>query len=72
MIGALIGIILVLIIVGIVWWAIMQLLPLLPIGEPFMTIVRVLCIVVLALIIIGYVIIPLLNAAGVHVGGPFH
>ena len=70
MIGTLIGIIVVLIIVGVVWWAIQQLLPLIPIAEPFLTIIRVLMMVVLVLIVL-WIILQLLGAAGVHVGGPF-
>lgn len=70
MIGTLIGIIITLIIVGVVWWAIQQLLPLIPIAEPFLTIIRVLMMVVLVLIVL-WIILQLLGAAGVHVGGPF-
>jgi hypothetical protein len=49
-----------------VWWGIQQLLPLIPLGEPFNTIVRVLLVVLLAVIVI-YVIIQLLGLAGVQV-----
>jgi hypothetical protein len=69
-IGTLVGIIVTLIIVGIVWWAIQQLLPLLPIPEPFMRIINVLLMVILVLIVL-WVILVLLGAAGVHVPGPF-
>jgi hypothetical protein len=69
-IGTLIGVIVVLIILGVVWWAINQLLPLLPIGEPFMSIIRVLMIVILVFVVL-WVILVLLGAAGVHVPGPF-
>jgi hypothetical protein len=63
MIGALIGIIIVLIVVGVIWWAIQQLLPLIPLGEPFATIVRVLLVVVLVLIVL-WVLLQLLAMAG--------
>jgi hypothetical protein len=63
MIGALIGIIVVLIICGVAWWAIQQLLPLIPLGEPFATIIRVLLVVILVLIIL-WVILQLLAMAG--------
>ena len=53
-----------------VWWAIQQLLPLIPIGEPFLTIIRVLMMVILVLVVL-WVILVLLGAAGVHVPGPF-
>jgi hypothetical protein len=69
-IGALIGIIFVLIIMGVVWWAIQQLLPLIPLGEPFATIVRILMVVILVLVVL-WIIIVLLGVAGIHVGGPF-
>ena len=41
MIGALIGIIITLIIVGVLWWAVEQLLPLIPLPDPFRQIIRV-------------------------------
>ena len=69
-IGTLIGIILVLIVLGVVWWAIQQLLPLIPLGEPFRTIIRILMTVILVLVVL-WVILILLGAAGVHVPGPF-
>ena len=69
-IGTLIGIIITLIILGVVWWAINQLLPLIPLPEPFARIIRVLLIVILVLIVL-WIILVLLGAAGVHVGGPF-
>jgi hypothetical protein len=69
-IGTLIGIIFVIIIIGVVWWAINQLLPLIPIAEPFMTIIRVLMVVVLVLIVL-WIIVVLLGVAGVHVPSPF-
>ena len=67
MIGTLIGIIVVLIIVGVIWWAIQQLLPLIPLPEPFRRIIYVLMVLILVLIVI-YVILTLLGSiAGVHV-----
>ena len=65
-IGALIGIIVTLIIVGVVWWAIQQLLPLIPLPEPIRRIVYVLLVVVLVLIVL-YVILALLGVAGLTV-----
>jgi hypothetical protein len=61
MIGTLIGIIILLIVVGVVWWAIQQLLPLIPLPEPFARIIHVLLIVILVLIVI-YVILILLGS----------
>jgi hypothetical protein len=69
-IGALIGIIFVLIIMGVVWWAVQQLLPLIPLGEPFATIIRILMVVILVLVVL-WIIIVLLGVAGVHVATPF-
>ena len=66
MVGTLIGIILVIIILGVLWWAVQQLLPLIPMGEPFHTIVRVLMTVVLVIVVI-WIITVLLSAAGIHV-----
>jgi len=66
MIGTLIGILLMLIILGVIWWAIQQFLPLIPLGEPFATAVRVILIVIIAFIAI-YIIIQLLALAGIHV-----
>ncbi len=64
MISALIGIIIVLILVGVAWWAIQQLLPLIPLPEPFARIVYVLLVVVMVLIVL-WVILQLLAVAGV-------
>lgn len=69
-IGALIGVIFVLIVLGVIWWGIQQLLPLLPIGEPFKTIIYVLMVIILVIIVL-WVIAILLGVAGVHVGWPF-
>ena len=67
MIGTLISIIITLIIVGVIWWAIQQLLPLLPLPEPFRKIIYVLLIVILVFIVL-WVILTLLGAVGgVHV-----
>lgn len=66
MIGTLIGIIFLCILCGVIWWAIQQLLPLMPIAEPFATIIRVLMVVILVIIVM-WVIIQLLGAGGIHV-----
>ena len=70
MIGVLISIIVTLIILGVVWWAIQQLLPLIPLGEPFRTIIRVLMTVIVVLIVL-WVMLQLLGYSGVNVGHPF-
>ena len=66
MIGTLIGIIFALVVLGVIWWAVQQLLPLIPLGEPFATIVRVLMVVIMVLIVL-WVIAALLGVGGVHV-----
>ena len=66
MIGTLIGLILLCLFLGVVWYCIQQLLPLIPLAEPFATIVRVLVILLVAAVAF-YVIIQLLGIAGVHV-----
>ena len=63
MIGTIIGIIFALIVLGVVWWAVQQLLPLIPLAEPFRTIIRVL-VTVLAVLIVLWVIAQLLAIAG--------
>lgn len=66
MIGALIGIIVTIIILGVIFWAFQQLLPLIPLGEPFITILRVL-LVVLAVIVVVWVCVQLLGVGGIMV-----
>jgi hypothetical protein len=69
-IGMLVGIIVVLIIMGVIWWAVQQLLPLIPLPEPFRRIINILMMVILILVVV-WVILVLLGAAGIHVPGPF-
>lgn len=61
MIGALIGVIVTLIVVGVIWWAIQQLLPLIPLPDPIRRVIYVLLVVVLVLIVV-YVILGLFGA----------
>jgi hypothetical protein len=70
LISTFVGIIIVLIILGVLWWAIQQLLPLIPLPEPFRKIIYVLMVVILVLVVL-WVILALLGAAGVAVPGPF-
>lgn len=63
MIGTLISIILTLIILGVIIWAIMQLLPLIPLPEPFARIIHVLLVVVCVLVVV-WIIASLLGVAG--------
>lgn len=66
MIGTLIGLILLCIVLGVVWWAIQQLIPLIPLGEPFHTIVRVLIVVIMVMVVV-WVIVQLLEVGGIPV-----
>lgn len=65
MIGALVSLLIYLLILGIVWWAVNAILGLLApyIAEPFMGIIRVILIVILALILIS-VLLQLLGVGG--------
>ena len=60
MIGTLISVVLLLIVLGVILWAIQALLPLVPLPHPFATIVNVL-ITVIAVLIIVWVIASLLG-----------
>lgn len=66
MIGTLIGIVFALIILGVVWWAAQQLLALIPIAEPFRTIIYVLMVLILVLIVL-WILVTILSMAGIHV-----
>lgn len=66
MLGAIIGLILTCIILGVILWAAQQLIALIPLAEPFQTIVRVLFVLILVLIVIWFLTV-LLGFAGVHV-----
>jgi hypothetical protein len=67
MLGAIIGLILTLIILGWLWWAITaKLLPLIPIAEPFASIIQVL-IAFLLLMVVIWAIVTILGLAGIHV-----
>lgn len=63
MIGTLISIIFTLIVLGVIWWAIQQLLPLIPLPEPFAKIIYVLMVVIVVLIVL-WIIASLLGVAG--------
>jgi peptidoglycan biosynthesis protein MviN/MurJ (putative lipid II flippase) len=65
-ISVIIGLFIAMLILGIVWYAIQRLLPLIPLAEPFATIVHVLLVVIIALIVV-YFLIALLGAAGISV-----
>lgn len=66
MIGAMVGLVLIAVAAGIIWWAVSELLPLVPMHETFRTVVRVL-LTVLAAFLVLYVITQLLVLVGVPV-----
>lgn len=66
MIGTILGLIFACIILGVVWWAAQELLKLVPLAEPFRTIVRVLM-VVIAVIVVIWILTIILGMAGIHV-----
>jgi hypothetical protein len=62
--NVLINAIIALIVIGVIWWAIQQLLPLVPLPEPFRRVIYVLMVVVMVLIIV-YIIMALIGT-GLH------
>jgi hypothetical protein len=66
MIGVVIGLIIVCVILGFVFWAFQQLLPMIPLSEPFRTILRIL-VVLLVVVIVIWFMIQILGMAGIHV-----
>jgi len=68
MIGALITIIFALIIIGVLWWAAQTLMGLIPIAEPFKTIIYVLMVVILVLVVL-WVLWQLLEMSGITTMG---
>lgn len=69
MIGTLIGVIFLVVIAGALWWACQKLLALIPLGEPFKTILYVI-IVLIGVAIVLYAVQMLLGAFGIHVPWP--
>ena len=69
MIGTLIGIVFLLIVCGVLWWALQRLMAIMPISEPFLTLIHVL-VAVIGVFIVLYVMAELLASAGIHVAWP--
>lgn len=69
MISSVIGIIFLLIIVGILWWAVTELIALLPLPSAIQRAIYILGVVLIALLVI-YVIIVILGIVGIHVSIP--
>ncbi len=66
MLASIIGLILTCIILGVLLWAAQSLIALIPLAEPFATIVRILFVLLLVVIVI-YFLITILGFAGIHV-----
>mgnify|MGYP001604596335 CR=1 FL=1 len=66
MLVSIIGLILTCIILGVLLWAAQSLIALIPLAEPFATIVRILFVLLLVVIVI-YFLITILGIAGIHV-----
>lgn len=66
MIGTIISLILLVVILGVLFWAGQRLMALIPLAEPFRTILYVLMIL-LTVFLVLYVLIVLLSAVGIHV-----
>ena len=66
MIAALIWLILTLIVVGVVYWVIQALLPLIPLPQPFAQIVHVLMVLLLVIVVVYVIAQLLLPMAGIH------
>ena len=63
MIGTLVSIILTLIVLGVILWAVEQLLPMIPMPAPFAQIIRVLIIVIVVLVVVYIIASRLLPVA---------
>ena len=59
-----IQLIILLLICGFVYWVWLKLAPLMPIAEPFASIINVLIVILIGAIVLFYAVIPLLNSLG--------
>ena len=66
MIDLLIHAIILLLIIGVIWWAADAILPLIPLPAPIPHVIRVLLIVLFVVVIIVYVLLPLLHMVPSH------
>jgi hypothetical protein len=66
MIGTLIGILVSVIVLGVLWWAMTEIMRVLPIAEPFHTIARVVMTLIVVIVAL-WIIVQLLTMVGVHV-----
>lgn len=66
MLGTIIGIIFVLVILGVLWWAAQQVLALIPLAEPFRTLIRVVMVIFIVIVCL-WILATILGIAGIHV-----
>jgi hypothetical protein len=66
MIATLISILIAVIILGVLWWAIQEIMRVIPMGEPFRTLARVVMTVIVVIVAL-WIVVQLLGVAGVHV-----
>ena len=59
-----IQLIIVLLVCGFIYWVWLKISPLLPIAEPFTSIINVLIAILIGALVLFYVLIPLLNSLG--------
>ena len=59
-----IQLIIVMLVCGFVYWVWLKLAPLMPIAEPFASVVNVLIVILIGAIVLFYAVIPLLNTLG--------
>ena len=64
MVDLIIQLIVVLLVCGFIYWAFLKLMPLMPIAEPFSTVISVLIVILVGAIVLFYALIPLLHALG--------
>jgi hypothetical protein len=57
----LIQVVIYLIVFGVIWWAVTEVLKILPLDERIKTVINVLLIVILVLVLVFYVLMPLLG-----------
>lgn len=69
MISALVGILFAIIVVGVILWAILEVLKLIPLPPPLGSIVNIVVVLIVVLIAL-WIVAQLLGVAGIHVGFP--
>ena len=64
-----IQLIITLLVCGFLYWVWLKIAPLLPVAEPFTSVINVLIVILIGAVVLFYVIIPLLNSVGhLHLG----